>query len=133
VANPTAAIRALADTHAEGMLRLDPLMATMLGDHRYDDRLPDTLTDAGLAATRKLNEDTRAQLARIPRAALSGEDGLTWDVLDDMTRTALDGLAFGDELMPSCRCSARGRACTPSRPSLTTTISWSASTRSTSG
>ena len=75
-------------------------LATMVGDHRYDDRLPDTLTDAGLAATRKLNEDTRAQLARIPRAALSGEDGLTWDVLDDMTRTALDGLAYGDELMP---------------------------------
>jgi uncharacterized protein (DUF885 family) len=99
-ADPTAAIRALADSHAQGLLRLDPLLATMVGDHRYDDRLPDTLTDAGIAATRKLNEDTRAQLQRIPRSALSGEDALTWEVLDDMTRTALDGLAFGDPLIP---------------------------------
>ena len=100
VADPTAAVRKLADAHAEGMLRLDPLLATMVGDHRYDDRLPDTLTDSGLAAIRKLNEDTRAELARIPRAALKGEAGLTWDVLDDMSQTALEGLAFGDELMP---------------------------------
>src|SRR5262249_50600517 len=100
LSDPTAAVRKLADAHAEGLLRLDPLLATMVGDHRYDDRLPDTLTDAGLAAIRKLNEDPRAELARIPRASLSGDDGLTWDVLDDMTRTALEGLAFGDELMP---------------------------------
>src|SRR5262249_46993341 len=100
VSDPSAAVRKLADAHAEGMLRNDPLLATMIGDRRYDDRLPDTLTDSGLGAIRKLNENTRAELARIPRAALSGEDGLTWDVLDDMTRTALEGLAFGDELMP---------------------------------
>ena len=100
MADPTAAVRALAETHADGMLRNDPLLATMVGGHRYDDRLPDTLTDAGLGAVRKLNEDTRTQLARIPRAALSGEDGLTWDVLDDMTRTALEGLSYGNELMP---------------------------------
>jgi len=100
VTDATAAVRSLADVHAQGMLRLDPLLATMLGDHRYDDKLPDTLTDAGLTAVRKLNEDTRAQLARIPRTALSGEDGLTWDVLDDMSRTALEGLAYGDELIP---------------------------------
>lgn len=100
VADATAAIHALADTHAEGMLRLDPLLATMVGDHRYDDRLPDTLTDAGLGAIRKLNQDTRAGLARIPRSALGGEDGLTWDVLDDLTRTALEGLEHGDQLMP---------------------------------
>lgn len=70
--NPVAAIRALADRHGEGMLRLNPLTATMLGDHRYDNRLPDNLTDAGLAATRKLNEDTRAELARIPHCAERG-------------------------------------------------------------
>jgi hypothetical protein len=73
--NPTAAVRALADTHAQGMLRLDPLLATMVGDHRYDDQLPDSLTESGIAAIRKLNEDTRTQLSRIPRTALSGEDG----------------------------------------------------------
>ena len=47
----------------------------MVGDHRYDDQLPDSLTESGIAAIRKLNEDTRTQLSRIPRTALSGEDG----------------------------------------------------------
>ena len=40
-------IRALAEEYWEGQLKLDPLLATQVGDPRYDDRLPDTLSDAG--------------------------------------------------------------------------------------
>jgi uncharacterized protein (DUF885 family) len=98
--DPAAAVRALADQHFEQMLRLDPLMASEVGDHRYDDRLPDKLTEAGREANRRAQAETRERLAQIPRAALSDEDALTWDVLDEMTRTALETLRFDRHLMP---------------------------------
>jgi uncharacterized protein (DUF885 family) len=100
--SPEASARlfALAEEYFEGKLRLDPLLATSIGDSRYDDRLPDTLSDSGRAAIRDLAASTRAKLEKIPRAELAGEDALTWAVLDDLTRTTLEGLELDDHLMP---------------------------------
>ena len=95
-----ARIRALADESWEGQLKLDPLLATQVGDTRYDDRLPDALSDAGREAIRQLAVRTRTGLDAIPRAELRGEDAFTWAVLDEQTRTTLDGLPFDDHLMP---------------------------------
>jgi uncharacterized protein (DUF885 family) len=95
-----ARIRALADAYWEGQLKLDPLLATQVGDPRYDDRLPDALSDAGREAIRQLAERTRTSLAAIPRAELRGEDALTWAVIDEQTSTTLEGLPVDDHLMP---------------------------------
>lgn len=95
-----ARLRALAEDYFEGTLRLDPLQATAIGDPRYDDRLPDTLTDAGREAIRGLALRTRTALEALPRASLRGEDALTSAVLDDLTRTTLEGLELDDHLMP---------------------------------
>ncbi len=96
----SARVRSLAEEHFEGMLRLDPLLATMVGDARYDDRLPDDLTDVGREQKRQLALRTRAGLEAIPRTELRGEDVLTWAVLDDLTRTTLEELPLDDHLMP---------------------------------
>ena len=95
-----ARIRALADEYWEDQLRLDPLLATQVGDARYDDRLPDALSDAGREAIRKVAVRTRGSLEAIPRAELRGEDALTWAVLDEQTSTTLAGLSVDDHLMP---------------------------------
>ena len=95
-----ARLRALADEYFEGQLKLDPLLATQVGDPRYDDRLPDTLSDAGREAIRQLAERTRTALQSIPRAELRGEDLLTWAVLDVQTSTTLEGLPVDDHLIP---------------------------------
>ena len=95
-----AKIRALAAEYWEGQLKLDPFLATQVGDARYDDRLPDALSDEGREATRQLAVRTRASLEAIPRAELRGEDVFTGAVLDEQTRTTLDGLPYDDHLMP---------------------------------
>ena len=95
-----ARIHALADEYWEGQLKLDPLLATQVGDPRYDDQLPDALSDAGREAIRRLAEQTRTSLAAIPRAELRGEDALTWAVIDEQTSTTLEGLPVDDHLMP---------------------------------
>ena len=39
--DPNAAINEIADRFFEGVLEREPIFATILGDDRYDDRLPD--------------------------------------------------------------------------------------------
>ena len=93
-------MRALADEYWEEQLKLDPLLATQVGDPRYDDRLPDQLSDAGREAIRQLALRTRTSLETIPRSELRGEDIFTWAVLDDQSRTTLESLPVDDHLMP---------------------------------
>ncbi len=60
---PSQELAELADATWEDRLAADPLLATQLGDRRYDDRLPD-LSPSGLAA----NRSTLAALLRRTRA-----------------------------------------------------------------
>jgi uncharacterized protein (DUF885 family) len=70
----------LADGFWERFKELNPISATINGDSRYDDRLPDP-SPVGRAADRRLAEDMRDQAASIPDEGLSVEDRITRDVL----------------------------------------------------
>src|SRR5919112_6317624 len=76
---PTA-VDQLADGFWERFKELNPISATINGDSRYDDRLPDP-SPAGRAAERRLAEDMRDQAGAIPDEGLSVEDRITRDVL----------------------------------------------------
>ena len=66
-------------------LRLDPVGATQLGDHRYDNRLPD-VSAAGRAAGRALAIRTLNQLATFNKAKLSREHQVDAILLADQMR-----------------------------------------------
>ena len=85
------ALRHLADEYWEGVLRRNPVLATFLGDYRYNDRLPD------VGARRRAEEeaDLRAVLSGLqPLAAgpFDIEDRITWDMLRLAVQTGLDAL-----------------------------------------
>jgi uncharacterized protein (DUF885 family) len=80
VADAAAAVDALADRFWEALLVEAPLTATLYGDDRYDDRLPD-LSAAGRARARSLREATLAELAAIPADGLPTEARITHDML----------------------------------------------------
>jgi Bacterial protein of unknown function (DUF885) len=61
-------------------LRLDPVSATSIGDHRFDDRWPD-MTDAGRAERLAFVERWTAELRALDPADLSGDDTADRDVL----------------------------------------------------
>jgi len=65
--------RAIADSYVDGVVALDPLVATALGLPEGRDRLPD-LSPAGSAALADLARDRLADLEAVPAAA--GPDGL---------------------------------------------------------
>src|SRR5438445_8136771 len=72
--------RSLANAYWDFLLREDPLFATRVGDHRFDDRLPEASERAQarrLARLRTFRERARA----IPRSRLSGGDRLNLDIL----------------------------------------------------
>ncbi|HJW22096.1 MAG TPA: DUF885 domain-containing protein [Candidatus Limnocylindrales bacterium] len=78
--SPTSEIDRLADGFWERFLELSPVSATVQGDSRYDDRLPDP-GPAGRAKLRALAEDMRAAADALAGDDLPVEDRITRDVL----------------------------------------------------
>jgi uncharacterized protein (DUF885 family) len=74
------AIDQLADGFWERFLEVSPISATINGDTRYDDRLPDP-SPAGRAKRRELARDMRDAAVAIADEGLSVEDRITRDVL----------------------------------------------------
>jgi uncharacterized protein (DUF885 family) len=77
---PHDAARALVDRYWEKLLELEPLLGTMVGDERYDDRLPDP-SESGRAARETLHRSGLEELALLER-----------DLEDQDLRTTLDVL-----------------------------------------
>src|SRR5207244_4701913 len=71
-------VRELADRYWEDLLALEPLLATEVGDERFDDVLPDP------------SEEGRAKRETVQRAALTALEGIERGALDVTTRTTLD-------------------------------------------
>jgi uncharacterized protein (DUF885 family) len=93
-------LKEVMDGYFEERLRLFPLEATSVGDHRYDDQLADDISDAHRAQQKALYTKYLAEVSKIDRERLGEEDRLSYDVIKrDLTRR-LDGLRFNDHLMP---------------------------------
>ena len=71
---------AIADRFWEDMLALQPTMATMYGDHRFDDRLEDPSAAGRAAVLARVGRASR-EAAAIPEPELSVEDRITRDML----------------------------------------------------
>src|SRR5690242_9458253 len=72
--------RALFTAYYEWQLKERPTYATAVGDHRYDDRLPD-VSESAIARRKGDLVGFARQLTEIDRNALSGQDRLSYDVL----------------------------------------------------
>ncbi|HEY7660645.1 MAG TPA: DUF885 domain-containing protein [Actinomycetota bacterium] len=77
----TSAAQKLIDRYWGGLLQTEPLLGTVVGDRRYDDRLPDPGPD-GRAARESLHRGALEELALLPR-----------DLPDEDVRLSLDILA----------------------------------------
>ena len=109
-ADPDAAVNELADRFWDGALERDPVYATILGDDRWDDRLPD-LGAAGRAADEAAYRETLADADAISAAGLEPEQVITRDMLILVASTHLEALEqkqyqlainhiFGTQTMP---------------------------------
>jgi uncharacterized protein (DUF885 family) len=76
----------------EAYLQRNPLQALARGDYRYADRLGDLYSDAHYQAEKAAAESDLAALHAIPRAQLSADDQLAYDVFEFETNDTLRGL-----------------------------------------
>ncbi len=79
-AESSSAVNALSDRFWEGILELNPILGTVYGDSRLDDRLPDP-GPAGRDKARRLFESTKAEAAGFDQAGLSVEERITLDMV----------------------------------------------------
>jgi uncharacterized protein (DUF885 family) len=99
-ADAHAALGSLVEGYWQEALALDPLGATVVGEHRYDDQLPNDIGIAHIARRLDLERRSLLGLAAIDSSQLSGEDATTWETFREDRLTALEGFRYQAELLP---------------------------------
>jgi uncharacterized protein (DUF885 family) len=89
VIDTNTAVDELANRFWDRILELDPIQATILGDDRYDDRLPD-IGPEGRAKEAALSREVIAEAERIPVDGLDAEQVITRDMLLLIARNGLE-------------------------------------------
>jgi uncharacterized protein (DUF885 family) len=96
----TANVANLFAEYHEDRLKLYPMEATMAGDDRYNDQLPNNLTEEFRATEVSFYRKYLAALDRLDRKRLSPENQLSCDILQWECETQLERLRFPTHLMP---------------------------------
>ena len=99
LADATTDFKTLLDEHWEWTLRNSPVMASMMGDRRYNREWG----DSSLAAIEKEHKETREFLRRayaIDRNALSADDQLNYELFRRQLQDEVDEFQFNGHLMP---------------------------------
>ena len=89
----------LDSTWEETLLRA-PILATAIGDPRYNDRIIDITTAAWRADNRRFIQRQLKELAGFDRNALLGQDRLSYDILKRDLKEQLEGERFPDWMQP---------------------------------
>ena len=125
-------LHALFDEYFEQQLELNPLLATSIGDPRYNDRFEVSIAPEWRARAEVLERDSLAALATIDRSRLTGQDLLSYDIFKSAREREIEGFRFprtccrstsSIRRRTSSRSWARATACSRSRPSRITTTS----------
>ena len=93
-------LAALFDEQFEEALERNPIMATAIGDLRYNDQLPNFLSPEVIAEAEAFEKRWLEKIQSIDRGALSGQDRLSYDVFVYEREQSIEGSRFPSELMP---------------------------------
>ena len=93
-------LHALFDDYFERQLELNPLLATSIGDPRYNDRFEVSIAPEWRARALKAERDALAGLASIDRSRLAGQDLLSYDIFKSARELEIEGYRFPEHLLP---------------------------------
>ena len=99
-ASPGAQLEQVFDEYWQAMLELNPVRATFIGDHRYNDRFTVSISPEHRAATRALLERSLAAAEAIPPAALDEQSRLSQALFVRELSHRLAGERFPGHLLP---------------------------------
>jgi uncharacterized protein (DUF885 family) len=97
--SPTGELQSLFDDEWAARLARDPLFASSMGVHRYDDRLPD---ESGEQHQRTLEQDLRflERLRSIDRTLMTDEEQLNYDLFEFILRSRTSLARYRPHLIP---------------------------------
>ncbi|CAL1516381.1 DUF885 domain-containing protein [Chitinophaga sp. MM2321] len=101
--NPSAmqdSLHHLAAAYYDANMALNPLQATFNGENQYNDQLPVDISESYRAHADSFFAAWQQQLKGIDTAVLSGNDRITYDMLQREFEINREGLTFHDHLMP---------------------------------
>lgn len=90
----------LLHSYYEDQLKLFPVAATTLGDNRYNDLYPNSISQAYLKELKQFYTGYKSKLQSYNREALSEEDKMSYDVLQWECNIGIENRNFKEELMP---------------------------------
>ncbi|MCP4299414.1 MAG: DUF885 domain-containing protein [Gammaproteobacteria bacterium] len=99
-ADASATLDALFDEYFERNLEMNPLMATFIGDYRYNDRMANTNSPEYRAASTAMDEEFLQRLLQIDREQLGYQDRLSYDLFKTNREQSLEGDQFPSHLAP---------------------------------
>jgi uncharacterized protein (DUF885 family) len=109
VAPPTGAARtadagrelnAIFERWFEDSLRMNPVLATYIGDHRYDDRLPNSIGPEYRAESKAINDRYLAEVRAIDPQALSPADRISYEIFLRERQRSQAAERYPDYLLP---------------------------------
>ena len=93
-------LRELTERWYDRYLELNPLVATAQGDHRWNDRFGDYVSEAWMADGLAMEQDALQGLASVDPARLAGEDLLTYQSFRHGRLVNVEGYRYPAELLP---------------------------------
>ena len=98
-ADETSRLNDLFKREWETRLREDPFLATSVGRHEYDDRLPSN-SFADLKRQNQEDRDFLAELLALDRSKLAAEDQVNYDIFRRQLENRIAGFDLGEYQMP---------------------------------
>lgn len=99
-ASANAALDVLAESYFQELLPQNPVLATSIGDNRYNDRYVTGFSAQERAKIKALEEKYFAMLKGINRNSLDDDHRITFDVLNTSLASALRDYQFPSHLLP---------------------------------
>lgn len=100
VADASAELTALVEEYFQRELEFNPVFATAIGDHRYDDRLANSISPEYLREYEAFNREYLDRVLSIDPQQLNEEDRLTYDTFRYSREMDLEGFRYPDHLQP---------------------------------
>jgi len=99
-ATQASALAALTEEYFERLLQLNPVLATDIGDVRYNDRYPNTVGTQWLADSLALEQEYLGRLMSINADQLDDQSRLTYEIFKYGREIEIAGYTFRSELLP---------------------------------
>ncbi len=90
----------LYDEYWEEQLKLNPIQATFQGDNRYNDQLPNFLSEQSRQEGREFNARWLKRVEEISPKGLNGQDLISYEIFLKNSRDSIESDKFPGHLMP---------------------------------